>query len=289
MGHWAAMPNDRHGPEATGEVDPAARPYDATSFWDARLRSRFDLSGAGFRGLGVPFNAALYRQREIVLRRAIRRFRLPIRGADVVELGPGTGFYVERWRAWEVGSLLGLDITSVVPERLAVSFPEFRFAQADIADRWPAADASADLIAAFDVLFHIVDDARFSAAIREIGRVLRPDGRVLISDVFLRRRPFHGYHQVIRTLDDYRASLDAAGLEIVGRLPIFVTMHPALDLPEGWPSRLGAAWWTRLEAALVANPRRGRRLGSLLFWVDRALTARLPWGPSTELLVARRR
>lgn len=283
------MSDEPNGPIVQDAAGTDARPYDPAAFWEARLRRRFDLTAAGFRGIGKTFNEALYRQREVVLRRAVRRFRLPVEGAAVVELGPGTGFYVERWRAWNVGSLVGLDITTVVPERLSAIFPEFRFAHTDISEPWPVADASADLVTAFDVIFHIVDDRRFEAALLEAGRVLRPGGHLLISDLFLHAETFRGYHQVSRTLDDYAAALSAAGLEIVGRLPIFVTMHPALDVPAGWRRRLAERWWSALEAKLLAEPRLGRRIGSVLFWIDRILTFPLRGGPSTELLLACKR
>ncbi len=208
---------------------------------------------------------------------------------DVVELGPGTGFYIEFWKARRIRSLLGLDIAAVAAERLARQYPEFRFAEADVTEPWPAADASADIVTAFDVLFHITDDDRFAAAISEAGRVTRPGGTLLISDLFLHSQPFRTFHQASRTLEQYRAALDRAGFEIRGRLPIFVTMHPALDLPAGPASRLAARWWDWLEERLSSEPRRGYRLGRVLGWVDRGLTKVGPGGPSTELLVARRR
>jgi SAM-dependent methyltransferase len=283
------MSDEPSGPIVREADGTKARAYDPEAFWESRLRGRFDIASAGFRGIGKTFNEALYRQRVVVLRRAIRRFRLPVAGTDVVELGPGTGFYVERWRAWKVASVVGLDITTVVPERLSATFPEYRFAQADISDPWPVAEASADLVTAFDVMFHIVDDGRFQAAINEAGRVLRQGGYLLVSDLFLHGETFRGYHQVSRTLDEYAGALASAGLEIVGRLPIFITMHPALDVPAGWRRRIAERWWSALEAKLLASPRLGRRIGSVLFWIDRILTFPLRGGPSTELLLARRR
>jgi hypothetical protein len=94
---------------------------------------------------------------------------------------------------------------------------------------------------------------------------------------------------VSRTLGQYEAALAGAGFDVLGRMPIFVTMHPALDLPDGRRKRIAAAWWSRLEGRLTDKPNRGFRLGRVLGWVDRGLTWVLRGGPSTELLVARRR
>ncbi len=273
-------------PTEPAEADVA---YDPETFWETRLRGRFELAGVGFRGLGNAYNRALYRQRDVVLRRALRRFGIEPRGADIVELGPGTGFYVERWRDAGARSVVGLDITAVVPERLAERFPEYRFAQADVTRRWPVDDGSADLVTAFDVLFHIVDDAGFEAALGEAGRVLRPGGHLLVSDLFLHGPALRGHHQVSRSLADYERVLNAAGLDVLGRVPVFVTMHPAYDLPPGRRRDLALRWWAWLEATILANPRRGHRLGWGLGWVDRVLTKPFRGGPSTELLVARRR
>lgn len=281
--------------EAADAGDRGSPPvYRPAEFWEARLRERFDLAGVGFRGLGEPFNRALYRQRSIVLGRALRRFRIRPAGADVVEIGPGTGFYVEHWARWGVRSLVGLDITAVAAERLAERFPEagfhgFSFAQADATERWPVGDASADIVTAFDVLFHVTDDARFEVAVGEAARALRAGGILIVSDLFIHDATFRGFHQVSRSLVTYAEVLDRAGFDILGRLPIFVTMHPALDLPAGRRHELADRWWTWLEARLKAQPRYGRRYGFVLGLIDRALTKVARGGPSTELLVARRR
>src|ERR1019366_9318732 len=126
--------------------------------------------------------------------RTIRRFRIKVPGADVVELGPGTGFFIDYWKKLGIHSLVGLDITSVVTERLAEKYPEYRFAEADVSEHWPVPDASADIVTAFDVLFHITDDARFNAAIHEARRVRRPAGGLPLSAPCLPRHPVRGLH-----------------------------------------------------------------------------------------------
>ena len=263
--------------------------YDPASFWEQRLGGDFSLDAVGFRGLGKPFNAELYRQRLTVLGRALRRYSVEIEGAEIVELGPGTGFYVSEWQRRGARHVTGLDITAVARDRLRSRFPDYRFEQADVTEPWPVETDSADVVAAFDVLFHIVDDARLAAALAEGARTLRPDGVLLISDLFLHGPTVRGFHQVVRPLDQFTGLLESSGFDVLGRVPVFVTMQPAIDLPPGFRQAFAARWWAWLEGRLRGHPKRGYRLGRVLRWVDRTLTYPMRDGPSIEILVARRR
>jgi SAM-dependent methyltransferase len=157
-----------------------------------------------------------------------------------------------------------------------------------VTEEWPVEPASADVVTAFDVLFHVVDEDRFEAALDQVARALRPGGAFLVSDLFLHHGTVAAFHQVSRSLERWEAALTAAGFEIGGRLPIFVAMHPPFDLPPGFRARLGRRWWHWLETRLEADPDAGEWLGRWLMRFDRVATRVLRGGPSTELLVARR-
>src|SRR5688500_18643814 len=79
-------------------------------------------------------------------------------GAEILDVGSGTGFYVDRWL--RLGArVTGLDLTEVAVRELGRSFPQARFVQGDIgAELEPLTltPASFDAVSAFDVLFHIV-------------------------------------------------------------------------------------------------------------------------------------
>lgn len=264
---------------------------DERAYRESRLGGDFTLAGAGYQRLGLPFNEALYRQRAAVLRRVLQRHGIRPLGARVLELGPGTGFYVERWRRAGVAELVGLDITAVAVERLAACYAGYRFAVADVGEGLPAELAppgSFDLVTAFDVLFHIREDAAFARALAGAAEALRPGGHLLISDLFLHDAPLEGERQKSRTLAEYEAGLAAAGLRVLGRHPVFVLMHPAVDLPPGRRRDLALRWWRWLSRTLAHHPGRGRWLGRALGAADRALTRVVREGPTVELLVAER-
>jgi SAM-dependent methyltransferase len=92
--------------------------------------------------------------------------------AQNLHLGCGTGAMLEHLRRF--GSVRGLDA-----DRRAVDFCRSRGERrVDVLEssRLPVADASLDLVTAFDVLEHIEDDR---GALAEIARVLRPGGALL--------------------------------------------------------------------------------------------------------------
>lgn len=268
----------------------ASDDYEPRSYWERRLAEEPALVGEGYAALGLPFNAALYRQRERVLRRAIRRFRVPVAGARLLELGVGGGFYVPIWKSLGVADLVGIDITDVAVDRLGARYPEYRFVQADIGRALPVEEASFDIVTAFDVLLHIVDDEQFQSALRHAAAACRVGGHLLVSDQFLTHAEpvATSPHNVVRTLDRYRSALEAAGWQIAGRFPIFVTMHPPYDVAGGTRRGVALRWWRLLASRLRRHPEDGRWLGTLLGAADAALTAVVRDGPSTELLVARR-
>ena len=41
--------------------------------------------------------------------RTIRRFRIKVAGADLIELGPGTGYFIDHWKHLGIGSLVEIE------------------------------------------------------------------------------------------------------------------------------------------------------------------------------------
>lgn len=257
---------------------------DNRAFWESRLEADWTEGGVGYRALGRPFNTWMYRVRREVFLREVGALDL---GADprVLDVGSGTGFYVCRWREIGVGSVTGCDLTDAAVERLRRRHPDVGFLRLDISDPGDALEpGSFDAVSCMDVLFHITDDARYEAALAAVARLLRSGGAFVLSENFLHRSEQRGEHQVNRTLDRISASLDAAGFEIVGRVPLLVAMNAQVDASPLWRKLWGGA----LRAATVTPPT-GWLAGAALYPIERRLVQRLRESPTTELMVCRRR
>lgn len=263
--------------------------YDAAAYWTRRLADDATLEGVGWRGLGAPFNRWLYRQRGRIFDRVSRAYRFDQAPPRVLEIGPGHGFYVERWRRLGVRELLGIDIAVPAVRRLRTRFPRYRFEVGDIGGDLPMDADVYDVVTAFDVLFHLTDDAAWRRAITTIAALLRPGGRALISDLFPHVRPITRPHQVSRTADTYRRALLGAGLVLESRWPVFVLMHPWAAVRSRPVQAVGQAWWSLVERVAGHVPGGGAVLGSLLYGADGLLTRLLRNGPTMELWVVRKR
>jgi len=142
----------------------------------------------------------------------LRRYSAEDRPVRVLDAGCGTGGMLEPLA--RLGSAVGIDRS---PEALKFAHQRGQphLARADIG-KLPFMAASFDVVTSFDVLYHLdVDDD--VAALREIARVLRPGGQLLIRvpandslrsshDKAVHTRQRYGKQELI-------SKLHAAGLE----------------------------------------------------------------------------
>jgi SAM-dependent methyltransferase len=274
-------------------VTSPGTPFDNKAYWESRLREHYSLAGVGYLRLGRRFNEWMYKVRGEVFDRVVGGLEPgkpgaatnPWTGANVLDIGAGTGFYVDRWKR-RGASVTGLDLTDVAVNELSRCFPGDRFVRADIGgslDQVPLAPASFDAVSAFDVLFHIVDDAAYARAFRNIASLLRPNGWFLWSDNFLKAGTERIAHQASRSLDESTRLVESAGLEIVQRVPMFVLMN----YPADTRSRLARWAWTAMVAPAVLGEPFGWALGAALYPLERVLVRAKRESPSTELMVCR--
>jgi SAM-dependent methyltransferase len=149
-------------------------------------------------------------------------------GEVVVDLGSGGGLdvFLAAKMVGPGGRAIGIDMTPAMIERARASaaaggYTNVEFHQSTI-DSIPLADASVDCVISNCVLNLAPDKP---AVFREIARILKPGGRLAVSDIALKHelpealaRSMAAYVGCIGgaiRMDDYRAGLLAAGFEHV--------------------------------------------------------------------------
>ena len=124
--------------------------------------------------------------RDRALKRRLLEHAAIADGEEVLDVGCGTGtLAVAALRAAPGARLTGLDADPAILRRarrraadtgLAIAFDEGR------SNALPYADASFDVVVSTLFFHHLPDDAKHETA-REIVRVLRPGGRVVVGDL----------------------------------------------------------------------------------------------------------
>lgn len=264
----------------------AARGFDPRIYWEERLERSFGLDSVGYLGLGKRYNAWMYRVRRVVFRRTVDRLGLDLPSTEVLDVGSGTGFYLAEWRALGVGKLVGIDLTEAAASRLRERFTDVEIHRLDISEGPGQLEGrSFDAISAFDILYHVVDDERYEAALRTMHDLLRPGGWLLFTDNFLHDGEMRAENQVSRSLTDIREVLDRVGLELLDRRPIFYLMNNPVDNP---PREL-RLMWSALRRFVSRAEALGFVAGAALFPIEITLVKLARESPTTELAVCRRR
>src|SRR2546423_1632000 len=110
-----------------------------------------------------------------VFSRAVRRAVKNVPSSSVLDIGSGSGFYIQQWRRLGATRILGLDLTDAAVSNRRRQFPELRFIQLDITGPIEGLQPdSFDIVSAFDILYHIIDDAAYDRALLNISMMLRP-------------------------------------------------------------------------------------------------------------------
>ena len=121
------------------------------------------------------------------------------------------------WRSLGAAHVTGFDITDIAVKAARERFPaDWNFDKADIGQPLPLNGKAGtfDLATAFDVLFHLVEDANWNGALDNIALALKPGGHAIIFDKCQSVENAVG-HVRRRTLETYTTALKSRGFEIL--------------------------------------------------------------------------
>ncbi|MCB0402199.1 MAG: class I SAM-dependent methyltransferase [Flavobacteriales bacterium] len=255
--------------------------FNPQSYWEERLEENFNLHGVGDISLGVNYNNYLYKIRKYAFHKVMKRLKVNFTDKAILDIGSGTGFYIERWKELHVKSITGSDFTNVVVKNLSERFPDSRFIQMDAGEKIQDPQPQYDFISAFDVLFHIVEDERFDQAIKNIHGLLNEQGYFVISDNFIHGDTQRIKHQVSRSYEYMMNVIQSTGFKPVATVPMFVLMNDPVDTK----SRVMRKIFWIITKTVRKGEGWGKFVGSMLTPFEKLLISLKTESPSTEIRV----
>lgn len=258
---------------------------DAARYWEDAHAGEESLNTVGWRGLGRAFNGWMYAVRRRVFRRVVSG-HVPLSSSlRVLDIGSGTGFYLDLWRELGLQRIEGSDLSERAVLRLRAAYPDLPIHTLDLGGEASAlAGEDYDLVSVMDVLFHITDEGDYARAIRNLGTLVRPGGYLVMSENLLADRVEAVTAQVSRSEAQILSSLRDAKLEVTACAPMFVLLNGPVDATGSWLPR----WWTLLTKVVSRSETVGWVAGALLAPIELVAVRLVRRGPSTKLLVCRR-
>ena len=253
-------------------------------YWEKRLKDNFGLHGTGFIGLGKKYNSWMYRVRKHVFLKKLSLLNIDYDGIDVLDVGSGSGFYIGIWNNLGVKKIVGCDLTAVAVKNLKTSFPKCKFLELDISDNVDSISDKFDIISAFDMLFHIVDDERYSKALENIYRLLKPGGIFIFSENFIHQNPKNNKYQTSRSLNDIELIIKRCGFKILNRSPMFFLMNAPVDSNSVFFRKS----WRLITKVVQKGEFFGSLLGIMLFPIEILMINLKKEGPSTEIMICKK-
>lgn len=270
--------------------------YVPAEYWSEVVHDGADLSAVGHPELG-PYNLYAYERRLRAFDRALELAGVGIAGSRVFEAAYGVGFYLRHWRRHGAGQVAGVDISEGACRQAQTAFPDYDLACGDLAATDFEAAGKFDIVTGIDVLYHIVDDDRWAAALANLAVLVDGGGILVLSDKFPSATAVQtSSHVRRRPLDQWQQALAEHGLAVERLVPVFVLMDDPITMgAHPWLGRLSALQW-RLAAGVLARARRcgwlHRTLARTVSWLqlplEAGLLACLKRSPNLELIVARR-
>lgn len=195
-------------------------------FWENRLAQGIDLRTTGHRAFNLSYNQWLYQAQKDRLDLLLTKNQVPINNdTTLLDIGSGWGYFVEYFIDKGVNSIEGIDIAKPSIEYLQQKYPRLTFYQIDISASSIPAQKSYDIITAFSVVFHIVDDKKFKQALLNMVELLKSSGFLIICDTFEKKFIPTPGHVRFRPLSAYTDIFHKSEVQVIDILPQYFFMN----------------------------------------------------------------
>ena len=182
---------------------------EASKFWNDRHIRETDLRSGGHVSYDEATNSMFYLRRLGMLMDRIGLQSNPVAPLYLLDAGCGKGYF-SRELAKFGHQVDGIDRSEAAIEQCRELGGGPRYHQSGLAE-WRAPWLY-DAVLTVDVLFHIMDDAEWERATRNLASLVRLGGKLIIGDWGQDEDHVFGSYQICRGRNTYQRVLDTCGM-----------------------------------------------------------------------------
>lgn len=229
------------------------------NYWETRLANDYSLGGVGHLAAGRNYNYWIYKMREKHFRRAIKSIHASS-SSECLDIGSGTGFYLDQLLKSGFRIITGSDLTDVAVRNLQRKYLGCKIVKLDITSEHTGLTDRYSLVTCMDVLFHIVDEEAYEKAFKNFNSLVE-EGNYLIITENLTPVTKQRQHIYDRTREKIITHIERNGFRIIDYWSQFIFLNPPVQSSNKF---LWAISNTRVFLLKKINSTRLSFLGSIL-------------------------
>jgi 2-polyprenyl-3-methyl-5-hydroxy-6-metoxy-1,4-benzoquinol methylase len=189
--------------------------FDPIRYWTERVGPDATLADTGVKDFSLGYNEKLYKLKTFAFKRLLGPHAAQLFGQRALNVGCGIGYF-ENWLERVYGMrTCGVDVSLELMHALTRRHRQRRYICWNFADG-PSPEFLREhfrLLTFIDVLYHIIDDEKWSHTLQNAIAHLCPGGLVLMTDITGGSAPCTGPHVRFRSLTAYEEQFSACGLK----------------------------------------------------------------------------
>jgi SAM-dependent methyltransferase len=203
--------------------------YNASEYWEWRAR-KYGSSYKGWRAIYlISADEQFFEYNDMLDKQAVSSFVRVKPGMEILDVGCGVGRWCMEF-ARKGAHVTGIDISEEMI-RIAQQNMEYEDLACNLMvsglDAINLPDNSFDLVNCISVLMHITDPEKFQKSCREMVRVTRPGGQILLKEWVPRKgKSIRNFEHIVgRPHREFIETLEREGVSLIKERGIHLSLH----------------------------------------------------------------
>lgn len=175
-------------------------------YWNNRIRDNKCYTSVGDIGLSNVINKYIKESLFKIINNSLKGLNFSLRGKRILDVGCGTGIYSDFY-SQKGAEVFGFDFSEEAIKKTQERGIPGYYSVASLSEI-PFNSSSFDLTHCFSVLYHIVSDSEWQRALKELCRVTRRGGFLLLLTEWVSEAKQFSFYQKYRKRTDYLKILD---------------------------------------------------------------------------------